>query len=167
MKNILYFHVNLLLTLSLSQKILIKFWLLVAEDLWQKPDALVRCCQEMYMRLNSCSRSCFSKVSHPRQNSIATRDTALPINIEVLTKYKLSRSERIVVLEIRHHSENPMLDCRALHGNWNSLSLARRTLKDKLPTPMIPLVAVLPNSHVFLPDPIYIYRYIAACYKSV
>jgi hypothetical protein len=35
------------------------------------------------------------------------------------------------------------------------LSLARRELKDKFPTPTIPLTAVLPNCQAFLPDPVY------------
>jgi hypothetical protein len=42
----------------------------------------------------------------------------------------------------------------ALHGNWNALSLTRRALKEKFPTPMVPLTTVLPNRQVFLPDPI-------------
>jgi hypothetical protein len=47
-----------------------------------------------------------------------------------------------------------MLYRPALHGNWNALSLARRALKDKFPTPTIPLTAVLPNRQVFLPKPV-------------
>jgi hypothetical protein len=47
-----------------------------------------------------------------------------------------------------------MLYRAALHGNWNALSLARRALKDKFPTPMVPLSAVLPNRQVFVPDPV-------------
>jgi hypothetical protein len=34
------------------------------------------------------------------------------------------------------------------------LSIARRTLKDKLLTPTVPLTAVLQNRQVFLPDPV-------------
>ena len=56
-----------------------------------------------------CGRRGVSEVSHPQQYSIATRDTVVPINIEVLTKYLLSHKDRIVVLEIRLHSESPML----------------------------------------------------------
>jgi hypothetical protein len=41
-----------------------------------------------------------------------------------------------------------------VYGNWDALSLARRALKDKFPTPTIPLTAVLPNRQVFLPDPL-------------
>jgi len=78
------------------------------------------------------------------------------MNIEVPTKYQLSHKDRIVVFENRLHSENPMLYRPALHGNWNTLSFARRALKDKFPTPTVPLTAVLPNRQVFLPDPIYI-----------
>jgi hypothetical protein len=49
-----------------------------------------------------------------------------------------------------------MLYRPVLHGNWNALSLARRALKDKFPTPTVPLTAVLPNRQVFLPDPVHI-----------
>jgi len=55
-------------------------------------------------------------VSHPQQYSIATRDTVVPMNIEVPTKYPPSHN-RIVVLAIRLHSESPMLYRPALHGN--------------------------------------------------
>ena len=101
-----------------------------------------------------CGRRCFSAVSHPQQYSISTRDTVVPMNIEVPTKYPPSHNDRIVVLEIRLHSGNPMLYRPPLHGNWNALSLARRALKDKFPTPTIPLTAVLPNRQVSLPDPV-------------
>jgi len=101
-----------------------------------------------------CGRRCFSAVSHPQQYSIATMDTVVPMNIEVPTKYPLSHNDRIVVLEMRLHSEIPMLYRPALHGNWNALSLARRALKDKFPTPTIPLTALLPNRHVFLSNPV-------------
>jgi len=80
--------------------------------------------------------------------------TLVPMNIEVPTKYPLSQ-DRIVVFQNRLHSKNPMLYRPALHGNWNALSLARRTLKDKFPTPTVPLTSVLSNRHVFLPDPVY------------
>ena len=119
-----------------------------AEDFWQKPDAIVRCSK---WRVSFCGRRCSSEVSHPQQYSIATRDTVVPMIIEVPTKYQLSH-DRIVVLEIRLHSESPMLYRPALHGNWNALSLARSSLKDTFPTPTFPLIAVLPNRHVFLPD---------------
>jgi len=76
------------------------------------------------------------------------------MNIEVPTKYPLSHNARTVVLEIRLHSESPMLYRPALHGNWNALSLARRAIKDKFPTPTIPLTALLPNRQVFLPEPV-------------
>jgi hypothetical protein len=39
----------------------------------------------------------FSEVSHPQQYSIATRNTVVPMNIEVETKYLLSHDDRIVV----------------------------------------------------------------------
>jgi len=100
-----------------------------------------------------CGRRCFSAVSHPQQYSIATSDTVVPMNTEVPTKYPLSHNDRIVVLEIRLHSESPMLYRPALHDNWNALSLARRAFKDKFPTPKIPLTAMLQNRQVFLRDP--------------
>jgi hypothetical protein len=46
-----------------------------------------------------------------------SKDTVVPMNIEVPKKYPLSRNDRIVVLEIRLHSESPMLYRPALHGN--------------------------------------------------
>ena len=103
---------------------------------------------------SSRGRRYFSEVSHPQQYSIATKDTVVPINIEVPTKYPLIHNDRSVVLEIRLHSESPMLYRPELHGNWNALSLARRALKDKFPTPTISLTSVLPNRQVFLPDPV-------------
>jgi len=78
--------------------------------------------------------------------------TLVPMNIEVATKYPLSQ-DRIVVFKIRLHSKSPMLYRPALHGNWNALSLARRALNDKFPTPTVPLTTVLPNRQVLLPDP--------------
>jgi len=85
--------------------------------------------------------------------------TLVPMNIEVPTKYPLSQ-DRIVVFEISLHSKSPVLYRPALHGNWNALSLARRALKDKFPTPTVPITAVLQNRQVFLPDPIYTMEYI-------
>ena len=99
-----------------------------------------------------CSRRCFSAVYHPQQYSIATRDTVVPMSTEVPTKCPLSHNDRIVVLEIRLHSESPMLYRSALYGNWNALSLARRALKDKFPATTFRPRAVLPNRQVFLPD---------------
>jgi galactose mutarotase-like enzyme len=80
--------------------------------------------------------------------------TLVPMNIEVPTNYQLSHNDRIVVFENRLHSKSPMLYKPGLHGNWNALNLARRALKDKFPTPTVPLTAVLPNRQVFLPDPV-------------
>jgi hypothetical protein len=79
--------------------------------------------------------------------------TFVSMNIEVPTKYPLSH-DRIIVFEIRLHSESPMLYRPVLHGNWNDLSLARRALKDKFPTRAVPLTTVLQNRQVFLPDPV-------------
>jgi hypothetical protein len=77
------------------------------------------------------------------------------MNIEVPTKYHLSRNDRIVVFENRLHSKSQVLYRPALRGNLNALSLTRRALKDKFPMPTFPLTAVSPNSQVFLPDPVY------------
>ena len=79
--------------------------------------------------------------------------TLVPMSIEVPTKYLLSQ-DKIVVFEIRLHSKSPVLYRPELHGNWNALSLARRALKDKFPTPTIPLTTVLQNRQVFLPHPL-------------
>jgi hypothetical protein len=79
--------------------------------------------------------------------------TLVPMNIELPTKYPLSQ-DRIVVFEICLHSKSPMLCRPALHSNWNALSFARRALKDKFPTPTVPLTTVLQNRQVFLPDPV-------------
>jgi len=175
MKSILSFYVNLLLKLSLSQSTLITVFTSWIQCLWGG----VTWCQHIpaigglltkawrnrsmfsgVLREGSswtfpfCGRRCSSAVSHPQPYSIATRDTVVPMNIEMPTKYSLSHNDRIVVLEIRLHSESPMLYRPALRGNWNALSLARRALKDKFSTPTIPLRALLPNRQVFLPDPV-------------
>jgi len=78
------------------------------------------------------------------------------MDIEVPTKYPLSHDDRIIILETRLHGESPMLYRPALHGKWNVLSLTRKELKDKFPTPTIPPTAVLQNRHVFLPDPVVV-----------
>jgi hypothetical protein len=75
------------------------------------------------------------------------------MNVEVPTKYPLSK-DRIVVFEIRLHSKSPMLYRPALNGNSNAFSLTRRALKDKFPTPTVPLTTVLPNRQVFLLGPV-------------
>jgi len=75
------------------------------------------------------------------------------MNIEVQTKYPLSQ-DRIVVFETRLHSKSPMFYRPALRGNSDALSLARRALKDKLPTPTVPLTTALQNRQVFLPEPV-------------
>jgi hypothetical protein len=89
-----------------------------------------------------------------RERSVATRDTVVPMNIKVPTKYPLSQ-DRIVVFEIRLHNKSPMLYRPALHGNWNVLSLARRALNDKFPMPTVPPTTVLQNRLKFLSDPVY------------
>ena len=88
------------------------------------------------------------------EEAVLRLGTLIPMSIEVPTKYQLIHNDRIVVLENRLHSKSPMLYRPALHGNWNALSLARRSIKDKLPMLTVPLTAVLPNRQVFLPDPI-------------
>jgi hypothetical protein len=80
--------------------------------------------------------------------------TLIPKNIEVPTKYPLSQ-DRIAVFVLFFHSKSPMLYRPALLGNWNALSIARRALKDKFPTPTVLLTTVLQNRQVFLPDPVY------------
>jgi hypothetical protein len=64
------------------------------------------------------------------------------MNIELPTKYPLSQ-DRIVVFENRLHTKSPMFYRPALHGDWNALSLARRALKKKFPTPTVLLITVL------------------------
>jgi hypothetical protein len=75
--------------------------------------------------------------------------TFVPMNTEVPTKYSLSQ-DRIVVFEIRLHSQSPMLYKPAPHDNSDASSLARRAFKDKFPTPTVPLTTVLQNRQVFL-----------------
>jgi hypothetical protein len=79
--------------------------------------------------------------------------TLIPMKIEVTTKYHLSQ-DRIAVFEIRLHRKSPMFYRPALHGNCNALSLSRKALKDKFPTPTVPLTTVLQNRQIFLPDPV-------------
>jgi hypothetical protein len=88
------------------------------------------------------------------EEEVLRLEILVPMNTEVPTKYQLSHNDRIVVFERRLHSKSPMLYRPALHGNWNGLGLARRTLKDKFPTPMVPLTSLLQNRQVFLPDPV-------------
>jgi len=77
------------------------------------------------------------------------------MNIEVPKKYPLSHNDRIVVLEIRLHSESPMLYRPALHGNWNVLSLARRVLKEKIPYANDSTHRFVANRPVFLPNHVF------------
>jgi hypothetical protein len=48
-----------------------------------------------------------------------------------------------------------MLYRPALNDNWSALSLVRRAIKDKFPTPTVRPTTVFPNRHVFLPKPVY------------
>ena len=179
MKSILSFYANLLLKLSLTQHILITTFTSWIQCLWGG----VPCCQHIPPSVSGSSAShvaaCWEKVlpllpwcsvSSPplylvsfrtlcswdifRGRSIATRDTVVPMNIEVPTKYPPSQ-DRIVVFEIRLHSKSLMLYRPAFHGNLNALSLVRRALKDKFLMPTVPLTTVLQNRQVFLPDPVY------------
>jgi hypothetical protein len=86
-----------------------------------------------------------------RGKSIATRDTRYNEYWNCWRNILWVKSESLF-FEIRLHSKSPMLYRPSLHGNWNALSLARRALKDKFPTPTFQLTTVLPNRHVFLPD---------------
>jgi hypothetical protein len=83
----------------------------------------------------------------PRGRSIATRDIR---SDEYWSADEIStesqRQNRF--FENRLHSENPILYRPALHENWNALTLARRELTDKFPTPMVPLTTVLANHQV-------------------
>ena len=116
------FYVNLLLTLSLCQSILIIIFTSWIWCLWGG----VPCCQHIpasgghltnawrsrsmfskwrlsFWTFPFCSTRCYSAVSHPQQYSIATGDTVVPMNSEVPTKYRLSHNDRTVVLEICLH----------------------------------------------------------------
>jgi hypothetical protein len=88
------------------------------------------------------------------EEEILRLGTLVPMNIDLPTKYPMSQ-DRIVVFEIILHSKSPMLYRPALHGNSHALSLARRALKNKFPTPTVPLRTDLLNCQVFLPDPVY------------
>jgi len=90
-----------------------------------KPDALVRCSPTVLSEGSLpggflfCGRLYFSEVSHPQQYSIATRDTVVPMNNDVPTKYPLSHNDRIV-FEIRLYRATPVLYIPALHANSNA-----------------------------------------------
>jgi hypothetical protein len=171
----LSFYANLLLKLSLTQSILITTFTSWIQSLW----CGVPCCQHIPPSVTGSSASliaaCWKKLlpllpwcsvsNRPlslvsfrtpcscdilREGSIATRDTR---SDEVPTKYPLSQ-DRIIVFGIHLHSKSPMLYRPALHDNRNALSLDSRALKDKFPTPTIPLTTVLQNRQVFLLHPI-------------
>jgi len=118
---------------------------------------------DVLFQIHRCPRFIFVHLALEisSEEEILRLGTLVPMNIEVPTKYPLSQ-DRIVILENRLHSKSPMLYRPALHGNRNALSLARRALKDKSPTPTVPLTTVLQNRQVFLPDPvlnIFVYLY--------
>jgi hypothetical protein len=87
-----------------------------------------------------------------RGRSISTRNTRSDEYWSADEIFFESRENRCFL--IRLHSKSPMLYRSALHGNRNALSLVRRALKDKFPTPTVPLTTVLQNRQVFLPDPV-------------
>jgi len=175
MKSILSFYVNLLLKLSLSQSILITIFTSWIQCLWGG----VPCCQHI-----PASRELLTKAWHNCSKFLGVlSEGSLPgrflfeadaVSLKFLTHNSTvlrlgtlsfrwilkcrrnirSHNDRIAVLEIRLHSESPMLYRPALHSNWNTSSLARRALKDKFPTPTIPLTVVSPNRQVFLMDPV-------------
>jgi len=173
---------NLLLKLSLSQSILITIFTSSIKCLWGGvlvitfPQAFLEvlhhslhhvgrnCCHffpDVLFQIHRCPWFLFV---HPAleissEDEVLRLWTLVPMNTEVPTKYPLSQ-DTIVVFENRLHSKSPMLYRPVLHGNWNALSLARRALKNKFPTPTVPPTAVLQNCQVFLPDPVYIYIYI-------
>jgi len=111
-----------------------------------------RCFPDVLFQIHCCSWFLFVHLvlEISSEEEVLRLGTLVPINIEVPTKYPCW----IVVFENRFHSKSPMLYRPALHGNWNALSLAGRALKEKFPTPTVPLTAVLQSSQVFLPDPI-------------
>jgi len=115
------------------------------------------CCRifpDVLFQIHSCPWFLFVHLALEisSEEEVLRLGTLVPMNTEVPMKYPLSQDR--IVFEIRLHSESPMLYRPALHGNWNALSLTRRTLKDKFPTPTVPLTAVMPNHQVFLPDPV-------------
>jgi hypothetical protein len=68
-------------------------------------------------RFLSVADTVSQRFAHPQQYSIATRDTVVPMNIDMPTKCPLSHNTRTVVLEICLHSKSPMLYRPLLHGN--------------------------------------------------
>ena len=117
------------------------------------------CCQffpDVLFQIHRCPWFLFAHLALEisSEEEVLRLGTLVPINIEVPMKYPLSQ-DRIVVFENRLHNKSPMLYRPALHGNWNALSLARTALKDKFPTPTVPLTTVLQNRQVFMPDPVH------------
>jgi len=86
--------------------------------------------------------------------SIATRDTRSDeywISDEISSG---SRQNRCLCNTFPQQKPDALQTC----APWQlkAVSLARRALKDKFPTPTVSLITVLPNRHVFLPDPVII-----------
>jgi hypothetical protein len=113
------------------------------------------CCHffpDVLFQIRRCSWFLFVQLALEisSEEEVLRPGTLVPMNIEVPTKYPLSQ-DRIVVFENRLHSKSSMLYRPALHGNRNALSIARSALKEKFPTPTIPLTAVLQNRQVILP----------------
>ena len=178
MKSILSFYSNLLLKLSLTQSILITTFTFWIQCMWGgvprqhiprsvsgSSASLVAACWEKFLQLlpwPSVSNPPLSLVSFRtrcswnilRGRSIATRDTRSD-EYWMPTKYPLSQ-DRIVVFEIHLHSNSPML-YRPASAPWQLKCFASRALKDKFPTPTVPLTTVLQNRQVFLPDPVCLF----------
>ena len=120
------------------------------------------CCQffpDVLLQIHRCPWFLFVHLALEisSEEEVLRLGTFVPMNTEVPKKYPLSH-DRIVVFEISLHSKSPMLYRPAHRGNWNALSLARRTLKYKFPTPTVPLTTVLQNRQVFLADPAQIWE---------
>jgi hypothetical protein len=62
-------------------------------------------------------------------------------------------------LKIVSTDKNPMLHRPALRGNWNALILASKALKDKFPTPTVPLTAGTKSSGISAGPCIITFRY--------
>ena len=77
-----------------------------------------------FWRFPFCSRRCFSAVSHPQQYSMATRDTVVPMSIEVPTKYPLSPLKYVSTAKARCFTDQCSMAAEML---WVSLEGHSRT----------------------------------------
>jgi hypothetical protein len=176
MKIILHFTQFFLLKLSLTQSILITTFMpeysvcevasLVVNTFPQAFLEVLRhslqdvgrnCCNffpGILFQIHRCPWFLFIQLAREisSEEEILRLGTLDSMNIEVPTKYPLSQ-DILVCFEIRLHSKSPMFYRPQHHDNWNALSIARRALKDKFPTPTVPLTTVLQNHQVFLLEP--------------